>query len=74
MKSKIAPITVRTIADLIEYDMVMGLHCLPCGRWVEADLQALVDSGKGGLPYAQAIFRCNQCGELASKQIKQRYG
>jgi hypothetical protein len=36
--------------------------CKACRHWRDADLQALVDSGRGDVPLAETRFRCSNCG------------
>lgn len=65
-----APITIATIADLAANAYRLALYCLPCDRWLEIDPALCVASGRGNLDYVHAIFRCRECGEVASKQVQ----
>jgi hypothetical protein len=40
----------------------LSLHCRSCLRSRNADLQALVDAGRGDVPLIQLRFRCSYCG------------
>jgi hypothetical protein len=36
--------------------------CNSCRHQADADLQAIVESGRGGVPLTELRFRCSQCG------------
>jgi hypothetical protein len=38
------------------------VFCNPCRHQADADLQAIVDSGRGDMPLTELRFRCSQCG------------
>ena len=63
-------IRIATIADLNEHSYQLGLYCLPCNRWQVADLDKLIKSGKGDATIAGTRFRCEDCGQVAQKQIR----
>jgi hypothetical protein len=65
-----APITISTIADLAANAYRLALYCLPCDRWLEIDPARCVASGRGDIEYTRATFRCRDCGEVASKQVR----
>ena len=37
------------------------VFCNSCRHQADADLQALVDAGRGGVPLTELRFRCSQC-------------
>ena len=41
--------------------------CKACRRQREADLQALVDAGRGDVPLIRLRFRCSNCGSRLTK-------
>jgi uncharacterized Zn finger protein len=36
--------------------------CNSCRHQADADLQAIVESGRGDMPLTELRFRCSQCG------------
>jgi hypothetical protein len=38
------------------------VFCCSCRRQADADMQALVDAGRGDVPLTELRFRCSQCG------------
>lgn len=64
------PITIRTISDLAESGMTLGLYCLECDRWGEIIPQEWLDEGKPDVNYVQQKFKCSQCGGRADKQLR----
>ena len=38
------------------------VFCNSCRHQAEADLQAIVESGRGDVPLTELQFRCSQCG------------
>jgi len=63
-------VAVRTFADLRDQNYALGLYCLNCDRWGEADLQRLVSLGKGQHLLIRARFRCSDCGAAVDKQLR----
>ena len=37
------------------------VFCNSCGHQADADLQAIVDAGRGDMPLTELRFRCSQC-------------
>ena len=64
------PIVISNIRDLADNEMTLGLYCLPCDRWGEIIPQEWVDSGKPNINYVAKNFKCEDCGETASKQVR----
>ena len=64
------PITIRTISDLAETGMTLGLYCLGCDRWREIIPQEWLDEGKPDVNYVEQRFQCRECGERADKQLR----
>ena len=52
--------TART-ARRTGYERVLVI-CNSCRHQAEADLQAIVESGRGDVPLIELQFRCSQCG------------
>lgn len=53
---------VGTIGQLIEIGMPLGIHCIRCGAYLEADAAALPLLHSETLPSLAQRFRCNRCG------------
>ena len=68
--STIKPITIETIDDLLQYGYTLALNCQPCDRWVMVDLEGMKEAGRGQQSYVEMKFRCSECGEIASKQLR----
>ena len=64
------PIRIATIADLKANEHRLNLHCQPCNRWHQLDLDEFIKAGRGDLNYVSARFRCKKCGGAAEKQIR----
>jgi len=43
---------------------------MECDRWGEADLKALISSGRGERMLIDTTFRCRDCGGPADKQLR----
>ena len=63
-------ISIGTLEELHDQNHTLGLYCMSCDRWRVADLDALIQAGRGSARITQARFRCNDCGELAQKQLR----
>jgi len=63
-------IHVGTIEELQSQDYALGLYCLSCDRWGKANLDWLIQNGKGKKPVTEARFRCRDCGEIVEKQVR----
>ena len=61
---------IHTISDFQVYQYTLALYCLSCDRWGEANLDWLIQIGKGYKPVTAARFRCRDCGEIVEKQVK----
>jgi uncharacterized Zn finger protein len=61
---------LATFIDLQEQLHTLGLYCLECDRWGEADIERLVASGRGERTLTEANFRCQECGSLVEKQLR----
>ncbi len=62
--------SVVTFIDLKQQNHTLGLFCVECNRWGEADISSLISSGRGEYSLTDAKFRCRDCGELAEKQLR----
>jgi uncharacterized Zn finger protein len=40
------------------------VFCKSCRHQAEADLQAIVEAGRGDVPLTQLRFRCSRCGTV----------
>jgi hypothetical protein len=63
-------ISMATIEKLRDQNHKLALYCLSCDRWGMADLDRLVQTGKGDKSVSEARFRCNDCGEIVEKQVR----
>ncbi len=63
-------ISMGTIGSLREQNHTLALYCLSCNRWGEANLDWLIQIGKGNKPVTEAQFRCRDCGEIVEKQVR----
>lgn len=63
-------IRVSTLADVCRANYSLGLYCMRCERWEEADLERLVEGGHGDRLLCRSRFRCRDCGEPADKQLR----
>lgn len=61
---------LATFRDLRSQGHVLGLYCPACGRWGEADLDALIASGRGDRELVASRFRCRDCGAVVEKQLR----
>jgi hypothetical protein len=61
---------IHTISDFQVYQYTLALYCIFCNRWGEANLDRLIQSGKGDMPVTEARFRCRNCGEIVEKQVR----
>jgi len=59
-----------TFIDLQKQQHTLGLYCVECDRWGEADIQTLISSGRGDRPLTEANFRCRDCGSVVAKQLR----
>ena len=60
-------ISMGTIEELHIHNHTLALYCLSCNRWGEANLERLIQNGKGHKPVTAARFRCRDCGEIVEK-------
>jgi len=63
-------IILGTVEELHSQDYGLALYCLSCDRWGEANLDWLIQNGKGKKPVIEAKFRCRDCGEIVEKQVR----
>ncbi len=63
-------IHVGTIEELHSQEYGLALYCLSCDRWDKANLDWLVQNGKGNKLVTEARFRCRNCGEIVEKQVR----
>ena len=63
-------ISMRTFAEFRKHSHSLALYCLHCDRWGEADLDGLIQIGKGDKSVIETRFRCKDCGEIVEKQVR----
>ncbi len=63
-------ISMNTFEELRDNNHSLGLYCLSCDRWGEANLDRLIQIGKGNQSVTEARFRCKDCGEIVEKQVR----
>ena len=66
----LAMISMGTIENLREQNHTLALYCLTCNRWGKANLDQLIQNGKGDKPVTEARFKCKDCGEIVEKQVR----
>jgi len=59
-----------TFEDLRSQRHSLGLYCIKCDRWGEANLDWLIESGRGNRPLTESRFRCRDCGAVVEKQLR----
>lgn len=59
-----------TFEDLQSQKHSLGLYCVACDRWGEANLNWLIQSGQGGRLLTESRFRCRDCGAIVEKQLR----
>lgn len=59
-----------TFADLFSQNHTLGLYCIGCNRWGEAELGTLIAAGQGERLLTETRFRCRHCGRTAEKQLR----
>ncbi len=63
-------IGISTISEMHDEDYILGLYCVRCNRWGKANLDWLIQTGKGDKPVTEARFRCRDCGQIVEKQVR----
>ncbi len=63
-------ISMGTIEELHSQNHSLALYCISCNLWSEANLDRLIQNGKGNKPVTEARFRCQDCGEVVEKQVR----
>ena len=63
-------ISMRTFEELRKHSHRLALYCLTCDRWGEANLDGLIQIGKGNRSVIETRFRCKDCGEIVAKQVR----
>ncbi len=63
-------ISVTIVQALHNQNYTLGLYCLSCNRWGKANLDRLIQIGKGDKPVTEAKFTCQDCGEIVEKQVR----
>lgn len=63
-------ISMGTIEKLREQNHTLALYCISCNLWGEANLDWLIQIGKGDKAVTEARFRCRECGVVVEKQVR----
>jgi len=63
-------ICISTFAELNRQNYGLALYCMSCNRWGEADLNWIIQTGKGDKAVTETSFRCRDCGKLVEKQVR----
>jgi hypothetical protein len=63
-------ISIGKFEELQSQNHTLALYCISCDRWGIANLDWLIDIGKGDQPVTEARFRCKDCGEIVEKQVR----
>ncbi len=66
----LAMISMGTMEELHSHNHTLALYCLSCNRWGEANLDRLIQNGKGDMSVIETRFRCRDCGEIVEKQVR----
>jgi len=61
---------LATFLDLRCQNHTLGLYCPDCDRWGEADIDRLIECGRGEGSLVDTRFRCVDCGALVDKQLR----
>ena len=61
---------IATFLDLRSQNHTLGLYCPACDRWGEADIDKLIESGRGERSLVETRFRCVDCGMHVDKQLR----
>ena len=61
---------LATFEDLRSQCHSLGLYCVECDRWGEANLDWLIESGRGNRPLTESRFKCRDCGAIVEKQLR----
>lgn len=59
-----------TFEDLRSQSHTLGLYCVECNRWGEANLDRLIETGRGKQLLTESRFRCRDCGGIVEKQLR----
>ena len=63
-------ISLATFVELRVQRHTLGLYCVVCDRWSDADLPRLIARGYGDREVVNTRFRCRDCGAVAEKQVR----
>ena len=63
-------ISIGTFEEIQSQNRTLALYCNSCDRWGIANLDWLINIGKGDKPVTEARFRCKDCGEIVEKQVR----
>lgn len=62
--------SVPTVKALQNQNYTLALYCIPCDRCGEANLDWLIQNGKGDKLVAESRFRYQNCGEIVEEHIR----
>ena len=63
-------ISMGTIEELHSQNHTLALYCISCDRCGEANLDWVIQNGKGDKPSTAARFRWQNCGEIVEQQVR----
>ncbi len=65
-----AGISIKTISDMGDNGMSLGLYCSSCQRWEERIPADWLAEGKPDVGYLEQRFKCEDCGKAPEKQVR----
>ena len=63
-------ISMGTIEKPRDHNNKLALYCISCDRWGMANLDWLIQIGKGDKPVSEVRIKCRDCGEIVEKQVR----
>jgi len=63
-------ISMGTIEELHSHNHTLALYCVSCNRWGDANLDWMIQMGKGNQAVIEIKFRCKDCGKIVEKQVR----
>lgn len=65
----LAPIVLDHLSTLAAHGYTLAAHCLPCNRWCDFDLPAIIER-YGDRKVVGMKPRCSVCGERGKLQVR----
>ena len=63
-------ISMGTFENLREQNHTLALYCIACDSWGNANLDCLIQVGRGDKLVTEARFRCQIVGEIVEKKVR----